>query len=208
MGKIIKDYSFRELEQGYFFIKNAEIVKLMGQFFECAEDANGILLYGYNDHYSGLGFEVLATASLSNGKLKLGKGNDEVSLQLKYSDIAEEETFALSSSLPVWEQFTAKIAKVPVMHEVTESVLATRNVLNLDACRNIEVPDVVTVQLVKGELVEACPVRLEQIQKMFLQGILLAEPNTAFGVHEGDTLNFYNVKNTQGIMCIAVFPED
>lgn len=207
MAKLIKDYSFRELDKGYLFIKSEALAGVMGQFFEAVAGANGVLVYGFIDHAEGLGFEVLAMASLDEGKLQLGQGKDELSLKLKFSDVEEEEAMALPANLPAWERFATKVASVETDHSVTEAVLDTRKVLNLDSCRVEGVPDEVLVYLVKGELVETCQVRLEGIQKMFFVGTLLQEPSLEFGVHEGDSISFYNVKNEQGIMCMAIFPE-
>ena len=207
MAKKIREFNFRELDKSYIFVHNPILAKAMEPFFD-TENSNGLIVYGYNDHIQGLGFEVLAAANLDNGRLQLGKGNNDISLQLKVSDILEEEAITLPRDLPVWGQFADKQAIVEAKHCVNEEILATRNVVNLDACRSLIVPDEVSVQLVKGELIETCQVRLEGIQKLFIVGILLQEPNSAFGIHEGDSLSFYNVKNEQGIMCMAVFSEN
>jgi len=205
MSNSIGEFSFRELVDNYIFLKNNLLANSLEQFFEWEELCNGVLLYCYNDHLTGLGFEVLTIGQLADGKLKLGEAKVEFSLQLSFADIVEEEALVLPHNLPVWERFANKIASVELQHSVSEDVLATRSVVNLDVCRRDGYPDEVLVYLSKEDLVESCQVRLEGIEKMFLVGTLLQEPSAIFGLHEGDSLSFYNVKNEQGIMCLAIF---
>ena len=81
----------------------------------------------------------------------------------------------------------------------------TRFLLALDHLRAVDNPDVVEVHLVHGDDGdEKCHVLIENISEMNLSGILLDEPQQDLGLHKGDTLNFYLVKNKQGIMCIAM----
>lgn len=202
---MLKEYGFRAIVDKYVYIaaKNLAFVK---NYFEGDVEANGILVYCYLDHEQGLQLEVLCQAFFDSEKrsIKLFAANAEASIGLPYGMFGGCEALVLpDASVPV-ERFTAKVEAIKAK-PVSEEVLKGRSIAALDAWRSEDNPDEVLVHLARGnEEMDTCYVRLEKVGSMDLTGILLSEPKIDFGVHEGELLQFFLVKNEMGVMCMAI----
>lgn len=206
--KRVSDYNFRELNNQYIFVASTVFNELLVESFPMDMEANGFLGYAFIDHEQGMGVEVLCTGNFNaeSKALRLEKEDVLSRVTIPMEAIAEMDIIVVPSNAPVLEIFSAKVKLVNLEHACSENVLATRNVVNMDSCRRNYYPDDIYVQLIKGdEQIEQCSVRVEGIEKFSLYGTLLNEPTKEFGVHQGDKISFFNVKNAQGIMCIAVF---
>ena len=64
--------------------------------------------------------------------------------------------------------------------------------------------DIVTVYLVRGDEAEASYVLLKEVREVNIIGTLLSEPQKAYGLHKGDEIGFFLVRNEKGIMCMKV----
>lgn len=201
----IKEIGFRRLYQQYVYIEYTEKLDILAQYFEGGEQATGVLGYCYVDHEAGLTFEVLALAKRNGEALEFYSGNDETSIKFRYSSVADAGALLLPSVLPPLKDYAEKTANVDAAYAHSEAVAKTRLLANLDTCRHEEYPDDVLVYLIHGDdHIEGCFVRLENVGEMNLTGTLLNEPAYDYGVHEGDSLDFYLVKNERGIMCMAI----
>ena len=201
----IKEIGFRRLYQKYVNIEHTKKLDVLGQYFEGGDVATGVLAYCYVDHEGGLTFEVLALAKRNGEALEFYSGNDEISIKFRYSSIADAGALLLPSVLPPLKVYAEETANIDAAYSHSEAVAKTRLLANLDTCRHEEYPDDVLVYLIHGdEHIEGCYVRLENVCEMNLTGTLLNEPVYDYGVHEGDSLDFYLVKNERGIMCMAI----
>ena len=202
----LKEKSFRELRKQYIYLAMPELAAQLAAFFEGAEQATGVLCYCYLEHERGLQLEVLCCARFDAEarSLKLFSGNPAQSVTLPYASVSEAETAVLPADLPRLAEFKSKVKAVQTHCNVTADVEKTRQLTTLDHLRSVERPDEVAVRLVHGESVEEVTVRLEGVSEMQLYGKLVSEPEEDFGVHAGDSLSFYLVKNAQGIMCLAL----
>lgn len=202
----IKEKNFREINGQYIYLAASEFVAQFEQFFADAKSATGILCYCYLEHEHGLRFAILCCACLDkeSRKLKLFQGNARQFIKLPYASVSELDCIILPQGLPRLEEFAEKVSAIKAACIVEADVAKTRTLTSLDHLRNAECPDNVAVQLVHGEVVEECFVRLEGVNEMNLIGTLVSEPKENFGVHAGDRINFYLVKNAQGIMCLAM----
>lgn len=79
-----------------------------------------------------------------------------------------------------------------------------RKLTSLDPARITTHPDIVTVYLVRGDEAEAAYVLLKEVREVNIIGTLLSEPETANGLHKGDEISFFLVRNEKGIMCMKV----
>ena len=202
----LKEKSFRELRKQYIYLAVPELAAQIVAFFEGAEQATGVLCYCYLEHERGLQLEVLCCARFDAEahSLRLGNGNQAQSVALPYASVSEVEAAVLPAALPRLAEFKPKVESVQSRSHVTAAVEKTRQLTTLDHLRSAERPDEVAVRLVHGESVEEVTVRLEGVSEMQLYGKLVSEPKSDFGVHAGDSLSFYLVKNAQGIMCLAL----
>lgn len=202
----IKEKSFRELNGQYIYLAARELAVQLEQFFADAKSATGVLVYCYLEHELGLQFEILCCACLDKDThmLKLLAGNDKESVKLPYASISETDCAVLPQGLPRLAEFAEKVSAIKSACSVNADVAKTRTLTVLDHLRSAVCPDNVAVKLVHGEVVEECFVRLEGVNEMKLMGMLMSEPKENFGIHAGDRINFYLVKNTQGIMCLAM----
>lgn len=201
----LKEKSFRELNQQYIYLAVPELAAQLAAFF-AAEQATGVLCYCYLEHEQGLQLEVLCCARFDAEahSLRLGSGNQAQSVTLPYASVSEAEAAVLPANLPRLAEFKSKVEAVQSRSHVTAAVEKTRQLTALDHLRSAERPDEVAVRLVHGESVEEVTVQLEGVNELQLYGKLMSEPQSDFGVHAGDRLSFYLVKNAQGIMCLAL----
>lgn len=205
--KTIKETSFREINMTYVFITLGDVTFLK-QFFGNAAESNGILAYSFIGHENGICFEILCCGYYDSEKhgIKLYSPNDDVRITMSYDQIVDAEYLALPENVLRKEAFKTKVDKIVDSHSASEVVEKTRNITAIDGCRVEGCPDDVIVYLVRGnDFYETVVVRLEGVGKMDLLGVLLEEPEKDFGVHCGDTIHFYIVKNEQGVMCMATF---
>ena len=202
----IKEKNFREINGQYIYLAASELAMQLEQCFADAESATGILVYCYLEHEHGLKFEILCCACLDKDsrQLKLFQGNDKQSIKLPYASVSEIDCAVLPQGLPRLEEFAEKVSAIKSACVVDADVARTRTLTSLDHLRDEECPDNVVVQLVHDEIVEKCFVRLEGVNELNLYGTLVREPQADFDVHAGDKINFYLVKNVQGIMCLAL----
>lgn len=201
----IREIGFRRLFQQYVYIEHTDNMDVLAQDFDGLEQATGFVGYCYVDHEAGLTFEMLALAKREGEALEFYSGNDEVSVMFRYSSVADAGALLLPSVLPPLNAYAEKTANIDADYAHSEAVAKTRLLANLDTCRYEEYPDDVLVYLVHGdEHIEGCYVRLENVGEMNLSGTLLNEPEYDYGVHQGDSLDFYLVKNERGIMCMAI----
>lgn len=201
------ELSFRQLDKTFLFISISD-VSFLNDYFENAENANGMLSYVYIDHEKGICFEILCCAFFDAEKqgLKLYAPNDNVSVNMDYEQLVELDVLALSKNILPLDKLQTKIVKVDAISIVSDAIAKTRAVTAIDGCRITGKPDEVVVHLVKGnEYFETVSVRLEEVGKMNLVGTLLENPQKDFGVKYGDIINFFIVKNEQGIMCMVTF---
>lgn len=199
--KPICDYIFNELENKFIYIAAPKLVK------ELNEEATGVVAYVYINHDIGMCYEPLSLAAFDTDSKALKLIFVEESAKVMLTPKVVKELFAmiLPENLPFYDSFKQRLEALSSLAVCSEEVLKTRRVKNLDGCRVYGHPDIIKVHLVKGDTAEVCHVRVEGIQEMSFYGILLQEPKNDFGIHEGDVFSFYNVKNSQGIMCLAVF---
>ena len=202
----IKEKSFRELIGQYIYLAGSELAGQLEYFFQDAKKATGVLCYCDIDHEQGLLFEILCCASLDKqtNQLKLFAGNEQQSIKLPYASVSETEAAVLPCGLPRLREFAGKVAAIKAACVVNADIARTRTLMVLDHLRAAGYPDNISVHLVHDELVEICFVRLEGVNEMNLMGTLVSEPKEGFGVHAGDNINFYLVKNAQGIICLAM----
>ncbi len=85
-----------------------------------------------------------------------------------------------------------------------EGVTITRNITQLDCCRNDDCPDDIMVYLLKNNnKPECCWVRCSDVQNKQLLGSLLNEPYQDFGIHLGDSIRFGIMKQEEKYICVA-----
>lgn len=200
---IIRELSFRALENKYLYLECPQILGLFDQHF-AGDEATGILAYCYINHEAGLQFEVLCKSFFDPAKkaIKFFETNEEISFNLPYGLMQNSAVMLLPEAILALDKYKAKVEKLAI-HAATEEQQKARNIVAIDGCRRSEQPDEVLVYLSRDETVETIYVRLEGVGKMDLYGIVLSEPQQDFDVHEGELLHFFMVKNEQGIMCLA-----
>lgn len=201
-----KSYGFRNQINKYIYIDNQEILPLLASYFEVPPEATGFLSYCSLDHVQGMNLEVLCSAYFNetSKSLKLYAPN-ETSISLPYEAMLDSQALLLPENILPLEKFSNKINSIIKHSEVNEEIAKTRNIVAMDHLRKIDNPDTVLVNLVYGDdQIEEHYVLIESVGEMNLSGILLTEPVYDYGVHQGDRMNFFLVRNEKGVMCLAI----
>lgn len=203
---LLKEMHFRDIVDKYLYIEAADVAQNLGSIFEVTEDATGVLCYGYIDAQAGITFEILCCAVYDAAKktLKLLRGNDEQSAKIRLAELLEAQAAVLPSEIPRLSEFQSKVAMVQKAYEADEATEAMRKLTSLDPARIATHPDIVTVYLVRGDESEAVFVLLKEVREVNIIGMLLSKPETANGLHKGDEISFFLVRNEKGIMCMKV----
>lgn len=203
---LLKEINFRDIADKYLYIDAACVAQNLGSIFEVTEDVTGVLCYGYIDAKAGITFEILCCAEYDTAKktLKLLHGNDEQSAKIRLAELLEAQAAVLPSEMPRLSEFQSKVAMVQKAYKADEATEAMRQLTSLDPARITTHPDIVTVYLVRGDEVEAAYVLLKEVREVNIIGTLLSEPQKASGLHKGDEISFFLVRNEKGIMCMKV----
>ena len=203
---LLKEMNFRDIVDKYLYINAAGVAQKLGSIFEVTEDATGVLCYGYIDAQAGITFEILCCAvhDVAKKTLKLLHGNGEQSAKIRLAELLEAQAAVLPSEMPRLSEFQRKVAMVQKAYKADEATEAMRQLTSLDPARIATHPDIVTVYLVRGDESEAVLVLLKEVREVNIIGMLLSEPETANGLHKGDEISFFLVRNEKGIMCMKV----
>lgn len=204
---LLKEMNFRDIVDKYLYIDAAGVAKNLGSIFEVTEDATGVLCYCYIDAQAGISFEILCCAVHDAAKktLKLLHGNDEQLAKIRLAELLEAQAAVLPSEMPRLSEFKGKVEMVQKAYKADEATEAMRQLTSLDPARLATHPDIVTVYLVRGDESEAVQVLLKEVREVNIIGTLLSEPQAATGLHKGDEISFFLVRNEKGIMCMKVF---
>lgn len=203
---LLKEMNFRDIVDKYLYIDAAGMAQNLGSIFEVTEDATGVLCYGYIDAQAGISFEILCCAVYDADKktLKLLQGNDEQLAKIRLTELLEAQAAVLPSEMPRLSEFQRKVAMVQKAYKADEATEAMRKLTSLDPARLATHPDIVTVYLVRGDEAEASYVLIKEVREVNIIGTLLSEPQKAYGLHKGDEIGFFLVRNEKGIMCMKV----
>lgn len=203
---LLKEMNFRDIVDRYLYIDAVSIAQKLGSIFEVTEDVTGLLCYGYIDAQAGISFEILCCAVHDAAKktLKLLRGNDEQSAKIRLAELLEAQAAVLPSEMPRLSEFQSKVAIVQKAYKADEATEAMRKLTSLDHVRIATHPDIVTVYLVRGDDAEAVHVLLKEVREVNIIGTLLSAPQKAAGLHKGDEISFFLVRNEKGIMCMKV----
>lgn len=198
--------NFRDIVDKYLYIEAARLAQNLGSIFEVTDDVTGLLCYGYIDAQAGISFEILCCAVYDADKktLKLLQGNDEQLAKIRLTELLEAQAAVLPSEMPRLSEFQRKVAMVQKAYKADEATEAMRKLTSLDPARLATHPDIVTVYLVRGDEAEASYVLLKEVREVNIIGTLLSEPQKAYGLHKGDEIGFFLVRNEKGIMCMKV----
>lgn len=203
---LLKEMNFRDIVDKYLYIEAARLAQNLGSIFEVTDDVTGLLYYGYIDAQAGISFEILCCAVYDADKktLKLLQGNDEQLAKIRLTELLEAQAAVLPSEMPRLSEFQRKVAMVQKAYKADEATEAMRKLTSLDPARLATHPDIVTVYLVRGDEAEASYVLLKEVREVNIIGTLLSEPQKAYGLHKGDEIGFFLVRNEKGIMCMKV----
>ena len=203
---LLKEMNFRDIVDKYLYIEAAGVAQKLGSIFEVTDDVTGLLCYGYIDAQAGISFEILCCAVYDAAKktLKLLRGNDEQSAKIRLAELIEAQAAVLPSEMPRLSEFKGKVEMVKQAYKADEATEAMRKLTSLDPARLVMHPDIVTVYLVCGDEAEAAHVLLKEVREVNIIGTLLSEPQKASGLHMGDEISFFLVRNEKGIMCMKV----
>jgi len=203
---LLKEMNFRDIAGKYLYIDAAGVAQNLGSIFEVTEDVTGVLCYGYIDAQAGISFEILCCAEYDAAKktLKLLHGNDEQMAKIRLAELLEAQAAVLPSEMPRLSEFQSKVAMVQKAYKADKATEAMRKLTSLDPVRLATQPDIVTVYLVRGDEAEVAYVLLKEVREVNIIGTLLSEPQKASGLHKGDEISFFLVRNEKGIMCMKV----
>jgi hypothetical protein len=200
-----KETGFRAFYHHFCVLPITELTKTALAEFPGAEDADGVLTYGYYDRTAGLTLEVVASAFVDGGHARFEDTLDDVRSFIRIGAVDKEEFLFFADDDGALAKRYAD--KIDILHsyDANDEVEKTREMSFLDECRHEECIDDVMVYLIKnGRKPEGCWVRISGLGNHFFMGELLNEPDQDFGCHIGDRISFFAQKRKdEGIICIS-----
>lgn len=204
---VLKDYSFRELMNKYIYIDNKEFLPIIASYFEVPQEATGLLAYCYLEHENGMKLEALCCSRFDEAakSIKFYATNDEAKVALPFEAMLSTKILILPDTILPLEKFSSKVEPILPLSETTEGVAKSRKIVAMDHLRKADNPDAILVQLVhEDDHIEGHYALLEDVGEMNLTGTLLSEPEFDYGIHQGESLSFFLVRNEKGVMCLAM----
>ena len=136
----LHEINFREIDQQIVRIQGNEVLKQLHSMNLDAQDLTAGMFYCYIDHKKGLTFELLAL-ELENGNFLIAP--KEYSYKLRCRPLLDEEIMILKDVNT--EVFKEKIEAINETYKVSEDILKTRYIKEIDDSRHSEYPDDVRV---------------------------------------------------------------
>jgi len=190
--KYIKD-GFRPLYNNFCIFPMNSVIQSALKDEKGIEDADGVMVYGYVDHFVGNTLEFIAlTKNIDDEKYSFIKLPDDARFFCRADKLAENEfRFLESGDGHLYEQFKFKIDRISYFYDVNEGVTKSRKMAFLDEFRQLFHYDDVKVVLYKSGLeLEGVWARIEDLGKGFFIGTLMNEPKQDFGVSAGTRIAF------------------
>ena len=201
-----KETGFRGFYHNFCVIPLTEKTMHSIEGFPGADDANGILTYGYIDSEAGLTLEVIAAAHVDGENASFEDSSKEIRSFIRVGAINPEDEFLYFDDEDgrLSERYAKRLDMLK-SYEASEQVEETRKMPFLDPCRHEHYPDDIMVYLYKDNLKpEGCWVRITGLGDHYFIGTLLNEPNQNYGYHEGETVAFFVQKNEDdSFICIS-----
>lgn len=200
-----KETGFRAFYHQFCVLPITKQTKAALTGFPGAEDANGVLTYGYYDRTAGLTLEVLGAAHVKDESARFEDLSKDTRSFIRIGAVAEDDfLFFADDDGKLAERYADKIEMLH-HYDADEEVEKTREMSFLDECRHEEYIDDVTVFLVKeGLKPEGCWARIIGLGDHFFMATLLNEPDQDFGYHEGEKIAFFVQKTEdESIICIS-----
>ena len=200
-----KETGFRAFYHHFCVLPLTKNTKASLREFPGAENANGVLTYGYYDRQAGLTLEVLAAAYVKEGNARFENTVKDIRSFIRIGAVAEDEfLFIGDEDGALARRYTEKI-EILHHYDADEEVEKTRDMSFLDSCRHEECIDDVLVYLVReGLKPEGCWTRIIGLGDHFIMGTLLNEPDQNFGYHEGEKIAFFVQENDKKeIICYS-----
>ena len=212
-----KDTGFRGFYHNFCVVPITEKTKHSVEGFPGAEDANGILTYGYIDRQAGLTLEVIAAAHVEGESARFDEPSKEIRSFIRVGAVIDEDFLYFDDEDGSLAERYSKRIEILHNYDADEQVEQTREMPFLDSCRHEEYPDDIMVFLCKDGLEpEGCWVRITGLGDHYFIGTLLNEPNQDFGYHKGETIAFFVQKTEdERFVCVSdmnpsakITPED
>lgn len=205
LSKVIKmklhEINFRDINQQIIRIQGNEILKQIHSMKLNVQGLTAGMFYCYIDHEKGLTFELLAL-ELEDGKYLIAP--KEYSYKLRCRPLLDEEIQILNDVNR--EIFKEKIDGINETYQVSEDILKTRYIKEIDDSRHGEYPDDVRVFLLKKDKdPEACWVRITGISGRKLTGKILTKTMQNFDLELEEIIDFGTMSMEDGsISCVCI----
>lgn len=193
-----EDVGFRPFYHQFCILPITTNTKTVLRGWPGANQANGILTYGYYDSEAGLTLEVIAAAIIDGQSVYFEETSNDIRFFIRIGSIAKEECLFLEDEEDGLEKRYAEKLEVLRYYDSNEEVERTRKMAFLDDCRDEFYIDDVLVYLMKdGCQLEGCWTRIIGLGDDFFVGILLNEPYQDFGFHHGEKITFHILKTKE-----------
>ena len=202
-----KNVSFREVYRQFVYFRMPAYLEKI-QDFVSIEGMDGLIAYGYVDNEKGMHFEICASASLHEDSYDIHP------ISIEHRIIMDNQT-VMGSPFVVMNQmefdfsiFDQRVERIVEYFE-NDEIEQVRNIELMDGCRHEDYPDDVQVILVSKTVTpELVWVRTLRIGDQRIEGMLLNEPEGAFGVHQGDPIDFRFMQLEEDMGCVKIFEDE
>lgn len=201
-----KETGFRAIYHHFCLVELNDNIKKIMTDLPGAEDANGVLTYGYYDREAGLTLELLAAAKINEQDFQYAAGNPEASLKLRIEALGDTEFYVVSDEDgKMSKKFADKMEMLKGYDPENPDIEKTREMQFLDPFRNDVYIDDILVRLIKDGLkAEECWTRIIGLGEHWFMGTLLNEPYQNFGWHEGEKIAFFVQKDdNDNLICFT-----
>lgn len=190
--KFIKD-GFRPLYNNFCIFPMNNVIKTALKDEKGIDEADGVMVYGYVDHFVGNTIEFIAlTKNIDDEKYTYIKLPDNARFFCRADKLAEAEfRFLEKGNGHLYEQFKFKIDRISYFYDVNDGVAKSRTMTFLDAFRQpFHYDDVKVVIYKEGLKLEGVWARIEDLGKGMIIGTLMNEPEQDFGISIGTRIAF------------------
>lgn len=198
--KYIKD-GFRPLYNNFCIYPMNDVIRTALKDEKGIEEADGVMVYGYVDHFVGNTIEFIAlTKNIDDEKYSFIKIPNSARFFCRADKLSEAEfRFLKSGKENLSETFKDRIDYLADTYDVNPGVAESRKMEFLDKFRQLFHFDDVQVVLYKEGLeLEGVWVRIEDLGKGIIIGTLMNEPKQDFGISVGTRIAFTVNQNADG----------
>lgn len=187
-----KETGFRAFYHHFTVINMNDELRIITQGLPGADEATGVLAYGYADSQGKMMIAILCCAKVDGTNVNFSPNalRDHVAIKAERIENCDA-LFLGEDDERLSENFAPKLEDIKA-YEATGDIMRTRDMYLLDNSRDqFNIDTVYAILEKKGVKPTNCAVKIVGLGENYYIGELLKEPTEELGYHKGDRIAFY-----------------